>query len=73
MMLYSPLHLPGEFSYRYCRNGQCGYADDAKTPGVNGAGRTLQISDQPQNLNDQVNAWANWSGGASAVLPGSRT
>lgn len=69
-VLYSPLHLPGEFSYRYCRNGQCGYADDAKTPGVNGAGRTVQISDKPQNLNDLVNAWAGWSGGTSAVLPG---
>jgi len=68
--LYSPLHLPGEFSYRYCRNGQCGYADDASTPGVNGVGRPLQISDKSQTLNDQVNAWANWSGSASAVLPG---
>jgi hypothetical protein len=68
--LYSPLHLPGDFSYRYCRNGQCGYADDAQTPGVNDAGRQVQISDKPQTLNDQVNAWAGWSGGASAVLPG---
>jgi hypothetical protein len=68
-VLYSPLHLPGEFSYRYCRNGQCGYADDAQTPGVNSAGRAVQIGDKPQNLNDQVNAWANWSAGASALLP----
>ena len=68
--LYSPLRLPGDFSYRYCRNGQCGMADDAQTPGINGAGRTLKISNEPQNLNDQINAWAGWSGGASATLPG---
>jgi len=31
----------GNLSYRYCRNGQCGYADDAETPGLYGAGREV--------------------------------
>jgi hypothetical protein len=26
-LLYNPVDLPGNFSYRYCRNGQCGLAD----------------------------------------------
>jgi hypothetical protein len=68
-VLYSPLNLPGNFSYRYCRNGQCGYADDAQTPGVNGTGRPIEFDDSPQTFHDQVEAWAFWSGGASAVLP----
>ena len=68
-VLYSPLHLPGAFSYRYCRNSQCGVADDAQTSGTDNPGRKLTISEQPQTLNDQVLSWAGWSGGASAVLP----
>jgi len=67
-VLYSPLRLPGQFSYRYCRNGQCGLADDAQTPGAASSGRALKIGAQPQTLTDAVNAWAAWSGGASAVL-----
>lgn len=56
-ILYSPLNLPGNFSYRYCRNNQCGTADDILTPGLYGKGRPLQIGDQSQTLNDQVSAW----------------
>ena len=58
-ILYSPLNLPGNFSYRYCRNGQCGVADDSATPGLYGKGRLLEISDQPQTVWDQVSVWQN--------------
>lgn len=68
-VLYSPLNLPGDFSYRYCRNNQCGIADDAQTPGQTGAGRKVGITSEPQTISDQVKAWADWSNGASAVLP----
>lgn len=68
-VLYSPLNLPGNVSYRYCRNGQCGAADDAQTPGAYGKGRPLEINEKPQTISDEVKAWEDWSGGASAVLP----
>jgi hypothetical protein len=67
-VLYSPLDVPG-FSYRYCRNGQCGFADDQQTPGLEGAGRPVQIGDESQTFSDQVEAWAYWSESASASLP----
>jgi hypothetical protein len=68
-ILYSPLNLPGNFSYRYCRNGQCGTTDDVQTPGLFGAGRSASIGDEPQTIRDQVTAWVDWTGGASVVLP----
>ncbi len=71
-VLYSPLNIPG-FSYRYCRNGQCGFADDAETPGLEGAGRPAQIGEKPQTFSDQVAAWAYWPGGTGASLPAVET
>jgi hypothetical protein len=56
-VLYSPLNLPGNFSYRYCRNNQCGTADDAATPGQYGAGRPINLEQPPPLIKDQVNAW----------------
>ncbi|MBN2548180.1 MAG: hypothetical protein JXB15_03410 [Anaerolineales bacterium] len=59
-VLYSPLNLPGNFNYRYCRNDQCGYADDALTPGLYGQGRPVKLSEAPLTINDQVPEWANF-------------
>jgi len=56
-ILFSPLNLPGNFSYRYCLNGQCGDADDILTPGQYGEGRALIINEKSQSLEDSVNAW----------------
>ncbi len=60
-VLFSPLNLPGNFSYRYCRNNQCGLADDAQTPGLYGAGRSLTISGQAQTIHDTVKSWQHGS------------
>jgi len=68
-VLFSPLNLPGNFSYRYCRNGQCGIGDDVQTPGKYGAGRSVQIGNQTQTINDQVTAWQSWPGTPKAELP----
>lgn len=68
-ILYSPRNLPGNLSYRYCRNGQCGYADDAQTPGLYGEGRLAPNQAGPQTQTDQVEAWADWSDIANATLP----
>ncbi|HEX7620283.1 MAG TPA: carboxypeptidase regulatory-like domain-containing protein [Anaerolineales bacterium] len=56
--LYSPLDMLGDFQYRYCRNDQCGIADDVQTS--NGQlGRPVGTSLVPQDLQDTVTAW-NW-------------
>ncbi|MGW8224254.1 MAG: carboxypeptidase regulatory-like domain-containing protein [Anaerolineales bacterium] len=62
-MLYSPLTEQEEFTYRYCRNDQCGRADDQLTPGYNAQGRSLSIPDDGQTITstDRVEAWY-WSG-----------
>ena len=58
-MLISPLREQEVFSYRYCRNDQCGRADDQLTPGSNHPGRTLEINEQNQTITatDTVTAW----------------
>lgn len=54
--LYSPLNMLGTFEYRYCRNDQCGLADDVATlPGR--PGRPVTSSLLPQDLQDIVAAW----------------
>jgi hypothetical protein len=54
--LYSPLNMLGEFSYRYCRNDQCGVADDVETSGGH-AGRVVSSSLAPQDLQDTIKGW----------------
>ncbi len=60
-ILYSPLNLPGNFNYRYCRNSLCGVADDVQTPGTYGAGRPMSIQGEPQTFIDRVEAWTDLS------------
>ncbi len=55
--LYGPLNFLGSFSYRYCRNGQCGSADDGQTVGAAPTGRQAQTSLLPQDLQDTVGVW----------------
>ncbi len=56
--LYSPLNILSSFEYRYCRNDQCGAADDIQTsPGHEG--RPISSSLAPQDLQDTVTDW-NW-------------
>ncbi len=54
--LYSPLNMLGDFSYRYCRNDQCGIADDVQTP-PGQSGRLISTSLAPQDLQDTVKGW----------------
>ncbi|MCX6035932.1 MAG: hypothetical protein NTV38_13315, partial [Chloroflexi bacterium] len=55
--LYSPLNMLGDFEYRYCRNDQCGIADDVQTS-TGQLGRPVSTSLVPQDLQDTVSAWA---------------
>jgi hypothetical protein len=54
--LNSPLNMLGDFEYRFCRNDQCGIADDVQTsPGHQG--RLISTSLAPQDLQDTVTGW----------------
>ncbi len=66
--LYGPLNLSTIY-YRYCRNGQCGVADDAATAGASAAGRQVSTALTGQDIRDTVTRWAwmNSSGPASLV------
>jgi hypothetical protein len=55
--LYGPLNMLGSFSYRYCRNGQCGSADDGETIGIAPSGRKVTTSILGQDLKDTVGTW----------------
>ena len=54
--LYSPFNMLGSFEYRYCRNDQCGVADDVQTS-QGKAGRPVSTSLTPQDLQDNVTGW----------------
>jgi len=58
--LYSPLNLIGSFEYRYCRNEQCGSADDVLTTSQH-RGRPAATSLVPQDLQDTISEWE-WYG-----------
>ena len=54
--LYSPLNMLGNFEYRYCRNDQCGVADDVMT-GSGKHGRAVSTSLVPEDIQDDVTGW----------------
>jgi hypothetical protein len=70
-ILYSPLNLPGDFHYRYCRNGQCGIADDFATQGINHEGREFEFRNQngSQTVQDQIVSWANYNPDIQTSFP----
>ncbi len=55
-------------AYRYCRNQQCGSADDIDTPGPDSSGRPLSQSTKQQEIHDQVVQWMWWNG-VDTTLP----
>jgi len=59
--LYNPLDFPGEAEYRFCRNYQCGVADDASTFGANPAGYRFTPTILPELLQNNVTTWQWWS------------
>ncbi|MFN8413022.1 MAG: hypothetical protein U0Z26_11595 [Anaerolineales bacterium] len=55
--LYSPPNTLGSFGYRYCRNGQCGSADDNETSAPNSNGRQAITSLTEQDIQDSISSW----------------
>ncbi len=56
-VLNGPLDFGGALAYRYCRNLQCGSADDIDTAGASSTGRTVMPSSEPQTVTDTVREW----------------
>lgn len=56
--LYGPLNTLGSLRYRYCRDGQCGSADDQSTAGPSSNGRMVETSLAGQDIQDTVDSWA---------------
>ena len=56
--LFGPLNTVGTIGYRYCRNAQCGSADDASTAGDAAPGKQVTSSLLPQDIKDVVATWA---------------
>ena len=59
-ILYTPLDqnvLP-EAGYRFCKNDQCGIADDAVTPGPEAGGMVFKPGEEPQLLSYDIRQWA---------------
>ncbi|HEY6072213.1 MAG TPA: carboxypeptidase regulatory-like domain-containing protein, partial [Anaerolineales bacterium] len=69
--LYSPLNMLGSFGYRYCRNGQCGSADDKISSGASAPGRISGTSLTSQDIQDTVSAWAWYENPEPTTLVGS--
>lgn len=69
-ILYGPLDLNSVF-YRYCRNGQCGVADDQATMGESAIGRQVGTAIISQDIRDTVTRWAWMSANGPASLVGS--
>lgn len=57
--LFGPLNILGSFHYRFCRNNQCGAADDLDTQGST-IGRSVTTTLTDQSLHDDINGWAWW-------------
>jgi hypothetical protein len=68
--LFSPIGGLDTLQYRYCRDYQCGSADDSATAGKLSVGRQFSLPDEPLTIQDTVESW-NWFEGepATAVVP----
>ncbi len=57
-ILFSPFDIISDLTYRYCREGECGIADDKATMGESAKGRSVSLSLEPQYIADTVENWA---------------
>ncbi len=55
--LFNPLGMGSSLAYRYCRNDQCGSADDAATAGNMSPGRAVTLGQTYQEISDTVAGW----------------
>ncbi len=58
-VLYNPLQLLDEVSYRFCRNDQCGIADEG-SQSTGGKDRAFTPQAEPQNVKINLTQWVWW-------------
>ena len=66
-ILFSPFDIISDLTYRYCREGECGIADDLTTRGELTEGRSVNPSSESQYIADTVENWA-WLEAESSTL-----
>jgi hypothetical protein len=66
-ILYNPLNIIGETGYRFCRNDQCGIADNAETPGIDGRAPIFKPSADAQLIEVVIKKWM-WNGEITAPI-----
>jgi hypothetical protein len=69
--LYGPFNLLDSFGYRYCRNGQCGSADDTATAGDAAPGHVVSTSITAQDIQDTIASWKWYENPEATTLVGS--
>ena len=57
-ILNSPLQTMEKFGVRFCRQGQCGYADDYRTIGDYTSGKIIHPQQDPITIQDTIETWA---------------
>lgn len=57
-ILYNPLHMLKNASYRYCRSEQCGIADAVNTAGPKAQGIPFDATGEKKSFTDTVSEWA---------------
>jgi len=62
--LTGPFNSLASLHYRYCRQEQCGTADDAETIGIDPTGRLIDPTSHPRIVQDMIAEWA-WYNGPS--------
>lgn len=69
-VLYSPLDTLATIGYRFCRNDQCGSADDSRTRGNEAGGQSVNTSLIRETIDDPLTSWA-WleTSQATVTLP----
>jgi hypothetical protein len=60
-VLYSPMNILGSVGYRYCRNDQCGSADDSATAGPSATGPSFTPGKETRNFKDTITSWMWWT------------
>lgn len=57
-ILYNPTSVLENATYRYCRNDQCGIADDSATTGQDSNGKPIKLTKDALSIQDTIKKWA---------------
>lgn len=67
-VLYNPLKVINEGTYRFCRNEQCGTADAIDTAGVSAQGKVFRPQQEAQTIDETITSWAYYEAASGPVV-----